>query len=96
MAAIIFFLVLIAAIWQFLVRDEIQNKPVHVKASVIKTETYESVHETTLYYKFSNKTYIGRVQSKYGKEQPGDLCFIKVLPKNPSEIIFFEESTVPE
>jgi hypothetical protein len=96
MTAFLFFLVLIAAVWQFLVRDEMQNKAVHVKASVIKTEPYKSGYVTTLFYKFSNKTYIGRVRSKYGKEQAGDCCFITVLPKNPSEIIFLEESTVPE
>jgi hypothetical protein len=96
MMALLFFLVLIASVWQFLVRDEIQNKPVYIKASVIKTETFKGGYVTTLCYKFSNKTYIGLVRTKYGKEQAGDLCFIKVLPKNPEEIIFFEDSPVPD
>ena len=96
MIALLFFLFLIATVWQFLVRDEIQNKAIYIKASVIKTETFNDGHVTTLHYKFSNKTYIGRVGSKYGREQVGDICFIKVLPKNPQEIIFFEESPVPD
>ena len=94
--AFLFFLVLIAAVWQFLVRDEIQNKPVYIKASVITTETFDDTHVTTLHYRFANKTYIGRVRSKDGKEQVGDICFIKVLPKNPEQIIFFEDTPVSE
>ena len=95
MMAFLFFLVLIALVWQFLLRDEIQNKAVYIKASVIKTETFEDGYITTLHYKYYNKTYIGRVRSKYGREV-GDLCFIKVLPKNPKQIIFFEDSPVPD
>ena len=96
MMALLFFLILLATVWQFLVRDEIENKAVYIKASVIKTETFNGDYVTTLQYKFSNKTYIGQVGSKYGREQVGDICFIKVLPKSPQQIIFFEESPVAD
>lgn len=48
-------------------------------------------------FKYLNKTYEKTIRSKNGREDIGDLYFIKFLSKNPDgEIILLEDNPVPE
>jgi hypothetical protein len=87
--------VLVAATWQIVSRQKINQAGVIIKASILKTETIKGGFLTTLSYRYADRIFKKVVRSKNGNQEAGDLYFIQVLPKKPDEVILFEDYPVP-
>ena len=95
MMVFLFFVLLIAMIWQTVSRSNIRQDGVYLPAKVIKKETTKGGYISTLEYRYSEEIIRQRVWSKPGVEL-NQYYFIKMKPPNLHELIFLQDSPVPD
>ena len=77
--------IVLVAIYEFFVRNEILEKGVYSKCVILNAEGYKGGVLISFSYKFKNKIYTGRRSSgRIGKGNINDQFFIKVLPEEPT------------
>ncbi|HEY4291334.1 MAG TPA: hypothetical protein VGN00_29735 [Puia sp.] len=88
--------VVVAMIYQFLLRKKIAEQGIYTKCTLVNTEGYKGGLFLVIKYAFKDNTYEERVHGTLSKFAIGRQYFIKLLPGKPAAPLLLEDNRVPE
>ena len=94
---LVFFIgIVIYGIYEFFQKENVKDRGVYTKATIVNSEGYKGGIMITVDYKYRGKEYKGIVNSNLGKGAIGRQYYIQFLEGNPKTIVFLRDNPVPD